>query len=109
MGFVEDVSELYGRADCVAIPLLSGGGMKIKTAEALMHGKYIYGTNEAFVGYDIDYDSVGGLCDTAQDFINAINRQIDKDIPAFNDYSRKIYLEKYSMQSSEKAFAEICR
>lgn len=107
MGFVKDVSEVYRLADCVAIPLLSGGGMKIKTAEALMFGRYIYGTEEAFVGYDLDTDKVGGLCNTAKDFTDAINRQMEQSKSSFNRYSRELYLEKYSLQASETAFFEL--
>jgi glycosyltransferase involved in cell wall biosynthesis len=106
-GFVNDVSQVYEATDCVAIPLLSGGGMKIKTAEAMMFGKYIYGTAEAFVGYDIDTDRAGALCATAKDFIDAINRQMDMDMPAFNSYTRERYLEKYSSEASREAFAQI--
>lgn len=106
-GFVKDVSEIYRLADCVAIPLLSGGGMKIKTAEALMFGRYIYGTREAFVGYDLEANKAGGLCNTAKDFIDAINRQMEQDKPSFNRYSRELYLEKYSLQASEAAFGEL--
>lgn len=109
VGYVEDVAEIYAQADCVAIPLLSGGGMKIKTAEALMFGKYIYGTGEAFVGYDVDAAQVGGECETAQDFIDAINGQMEQDRPSFNKYARELYLEKYSMSACEAAFAEILK
>ena len=106
-GYVEDVTELYAEADCVAIPLLSGGGMKIKTAEALMFGKTIFGTDEAFVGYELDREKVGGCCNSAAEFIEAINRFADGEQDSFNSYSRRIYEEKYSLQASEKAFGEI--
>ncbi len=55
IGYVEDLAKLYRNACCAAIPLFSGEGMKIKTGEALMYGKYIFGTDEDFVGYDVEY------------------------------------------------------
>jgi len=35
----------------VILPIISGSGMKTKTAEALMYGKSIIGIKEAFEGY----------------------------------------------------------
>ncbi len=107
LGYVDDIAQLYADAACVAIPLLSGGGMKIKTAEALMFGKYIFGTDEAFVGYELAYEKVGGKCNSAQEFIEKINAFLDKDIEEFHSYSRKIYEEKYSQQAVEGILASI--
>lgn len=106
-GYVEDVAVLYAEADCVAIPLLSGGGMKIKTAEAMMFGKTIFGTDEAFVGYELEAAKAGGCCNSAEEFIEAINRFVDGEQVPFNSYSRRTYEEKYSLGASEKAFGEI--
>ncbi len=120
-GYVEDIAQLYEQVDCVAIPLLSGGGMKIKTAEAMMFGKTIFGTDEAFVGYELDFQKVGGRCNSADEFIKKINDFLEqncvelnpqkqnllKQENSFNTYSRQTYEEKYSLQASEKAFGEI--
>lgn len=38
----------------MVMPIFSGSGMKVKTAEALMYGKFLIGTKEAFEGYEID-------------------------------------------------------
>ena len=106
-GFVEDVSDSYNNAACVAIPLLSGGGMKIKTAEALMFGKYVFGTDEAFVGYDFDTDKVGGLCNTSKEFISEINTFLDMHDQYFNLYAREQFVDKYSIQAGVRAFGQI--
>lgn len=109
-GFVNEVSEPYEGAACVAIPLFSGGGMKIKTAEALMFGKTIFGTEEAFVGYDFDVEKVGGLCQTAETFIEAINQFLEKGVNhCFNSYSREQYLEKYSLEAGIGKFQRLER
>ena len=39
-------------------PIFYGSGMKTKVAEALMHGKRIIGTNNAFAGYDNDIKKI---------------------------------------------------
>lgn len=106
-GFVNEVSEAYDGAACVAIPLLSGGGMKIKTAEALMFGKYIFGTDEAFVGYDFEENQVGGRCNSSEEFINAINQFLDTKVECFNSYSREQYLEKYSLEAGIREFEKL--
>lgn len=116
VGYVPETRDAYSRAYCIAIPLFSGGGMKIKTAEALMFGKYIFGTEEAFSGYDFDENQVGGRCNTAEEFITGINTFLSKiknsgDINSsseiFNNYSRRVYEEKYSIESSKRIMDSI--
>lgn len=106
-GFVEDIAGLYHSVSCVAIPLLSGGGMKVKTVEAMMFGKYIFGTDEAFEGYDVDYSRIGGLCNDADSFVRAINRFVDAGTDGFNTYARELYATKYSVAASGKIFEQI--
>lgn len=68
---VESLEPFYNNADFVIAPILSGGGMKVKIAEAMMYGKIIIGTPEAFQGYDdIPYSCI---CRNLHDFINIIN------------------------------------
>lgn len=130
-GFVEDLGQMYAEALCVAIPLISGGGMKIKTSEALMYGKYIFGTDEAFVGYDLDYDTIGGLCNTPEKFIDKINALIDrtdagstndadntsdadntnntdnKKQTYFNKTARQAYVDNYSLEAGKRNFEPV--
>lgn len=109
-GYVEDIAKLYAEASCVAIPLWSGGGMKIKTAEAMMFGKYIFGTKEAFVGYEFDSEEIGGQCDSAEEFIQKINKFLDREDSAyFNAYARKRFEENYSLTASEAQFGAILK
>ena len=81
--------------------------MKVKTCESLMYGKNIIGTDEAFEGYDVDYKQVGGLCNTAQEYIDCLKRFEENPRPRFNAYSRKVYLEKYSYSSIEELFRKV--
>lgn len=101
LGTVESLDEYYINADAVVIPLYSGGGMKLKTVEALMYGKTIFGTKEAFEGYDVDYSEVGGLCNSSVDFVDLINRYNPQK---YNDYSHNIYINEYSDIAVEEAF-----
>ena len=45
---VKSIASFYIDADFVIAPIVSGGGMKVKIAEAMMYGKKIVGTPEAF-------------------------------------------------------------
>ncbi|WP_300770742.1 glycosyltransferase [uncultured Bacteroides sp.] len=101
---VQDINPYIIHANCMLMPLIGGSGMKIKTCESLMFGKNIIGTNEAFEGYEIDIDKVGKCCNNAESFIKAIN---NFNMPMFNEYSRKIFLEKYSFSATLQQFKYI--
>jgi len=96
IGFVDDVSSYYYNADFVVMPIFKGSGIKIKTAEALMFGKVILGTREAFEGYEIDNYDIGKQCDSAEEFVSAINYYISLNlVKKFNPASRELFLNKY--------------
>lgn len=94
-GFVDDLSFYYYNVTCVVSPIFVGGGMKTKTAEALMFGKQIIGTKEAFEGYVID-DSCMCECNTADEFICALER----DHKPLKTASRILFNTYYSTKAS---------
>ena len=101
---VPDLAPYYEAADFVILPIITGGGMKVKTAEALKYGKYIIGTREALEGYDVNA-TIAKQCGNAQDFIQAISHF---HIPyKYNPASRKLFIEKYSYEASLKSFKDI--
>ncbi len=102
-----DLQSYIEQADIVVLPIFSGSGMKVKTCEALMYGKNIIGTQEAFEGYTADYDRVGGLCNTAEEFIACLNRFAAQPRPRFNAYSRQVYLDRYSYEAVQKTFQSL--
>lgn len=104
---VPDLAPFIEAADIVVLPIFSGSGMKVKTCEALMYGKNILGTDEAFEGYDADYNRVGGLCNTAEEFLAAISRLAGNAVPRFNKYSRQVFLDKYSEQAVAAQFGKV--
>lgn len=101
---VPDLTKFFENADFMILPIFSGSGMKVKTAESLMNGKYILGTKEAFMGYEITSDC-GIECNSAEDFIKAINNLNLKY--KFNDASYQLYLNKYSFDSTLKKFQTV--
>lgn len=87
---VESVEPYYLDADVVIAPILTGGGMKIKIAEAMMYGKKIIGTIEAFQGYENVPCSF--VCKNATEFIQAINNLSGY---SYNLKVREYFKEKY--------------
>ncbi|MDR3002300.1 MAG: glycosyltransferase family 4 protein [Fibromonadaceae bacterium] len=109
VGYVENLEECMQNADLIVLPIFKGSGMKVKTCEALMHGKNIIGAKEAFMGYDVDFERVGACCETAEEFIEAINKFPSKFSSKFNEYSRNVFLEKYSDDVIFKQFTDLFR
>lgn len=87
---VESIVPFYLDADFVVAPIVSGGGMKVKVAEAMMYGKIIIGTKEAFQGYD-DIPCAR-ICQNMTDFITVINTLTGS---SFNQAVRNSFLQKY--------------
>lgn len=104
MADVPDLAPYFEAADVMILPLFSGSGMKVKTCESLMYGKNIIATDEALVGYDVDESKMGARCNTAEEFITAINDFCKNPRPRFNAYSRQTFLEKYSTNAVIEKF-----
>lgn len=98
LGTVDNLAETYKKADVVVEPILTGSGMKVKTAEALMHGKEVIGTQEALVGYDELSDKV---CETGEDFISTIIQYTTNRPARFVPLNRLAYEENYSIKGIE--------
>lgn len=103
-GFVEDLANYYYRARIVVSPIFVGGGMKTKTAEALMYGKTIVGTEEAFEGYKVD-DRCMHKCSTSDNFINVINSL--QNSQRLNSHSRDLYNMYYSTDAAVNTIKNI--
>ena len=102
-----DLVPYYEEADIMVLPIFKGSGMKVKTCESLMYGKNIIATTEALEGYDLDYDRMGAKCNTAREFIDAINSFAENPRPRFNRYCRDVFLQKYSTESVVETFRKI--
>ena len=70
--------------------------MKVKTAEAMMYGRHIFASDEALEGYEVD--GIDGIerCNTAEEYIKAINNFFNSGKKVeYEYYVRKLFLEKY--------------
>lgn len=103
-GSVPDLKPFLEHADFLILPIFKGSGMKVKTCEAMMYGKYIIGSQETFEGYDVDFSKIGCLANTKEEFITAIETLILKNPHKYNEYSRQFFLENHSFEATYQKF-----
>ncbi len=106
VGAVDQLGHWYRNAKVVIAPIFDGSGMKTKVAEALMYGKRIIGTREAFSGYEDIAEQVGWVCNTKEEFITAIRRVERMSYPQFEPSLRRIYEREHSFDA---ALDRLCR
>lgn len=106
IGTVDNLEEVYKNADIVVEPIIEGSGMKVKTAEALMFGKEIIGTEEALVGYDELKDCT---CNTAEEFIQRIEYYINNRPLRFSKKNRSYYEKYFSIDGLTVKLEEILK
>lgn len=73
-GWVPDLAPRLDRAALVAAPLRRGGGMRVKTAEALAAGKAVVGSPLAFSGLDVEPGTHAAVASSDDDFVAAAAR-----------------------------------
>ena len=109
IGQVDDLAQWYRGACCVVAPVFDGSGMKTKIAEALMFGKRIIGTTEAFSGYGRDVVLAGWQAETAPEFLAAIRDAVKADLPDFDPAARAMYEASHSFAAAAYRMADIMR
>lgn len=109
VGGVDWLADWYSGAKAIIAPIFDGSGMKTKVAEALMFGKKILGTSEAFSGYEEVADDAGWICNGKDDFIARIARLEKEPPPAFDPRLRHIYERFYSREAARSRLEEILK
>ena len=107
IGPVNDVAPWYCGAHVALAPILDGSGMKTKVAEALMFGKRVIGTAEAFAGYAQDVVAAGWLCRDADSFVRALDEAARAPHPIFDPDLRAIYERHHSFTAARDRMASI--
>jgi len=108
-GSVPDSKEFLENADIMILPIFKGSGMKVKTCEAMMYGKHIIGSTETFEGYDVDFEKIGALANTKEEFIEAIKKYSSGNCLKFNAYSRNFFLGNHSEEANKEKFETILK
>jgi glycosyltransferase involved in cell wall biosynthesis len=107
IGTVDGLAPWYRGAHVVIAPIFDGSGMKTKVAEALMFGKKIVGTTEAFSGYEDVTESAGWCCATADEFVAALTKAETLELPEFDPALWALYHSKFSRAAACKRMAQI--
>lgn len=106
VGGVDNLAAWYRNALAVVAPIFDGSGMKTKVAEALMHGKKVIGTPEAFSGYENVVSKAGWVCTSQQDFVEAI-AAAQETTPVFLSELRSLYDQFYSFNAARLRLSKI--
>lgn len=100
----DELAAIIGHAHGVLLPIKDGGGSNLKTAEALMSGKWVIGTPKAFRSFE-EYVGEPGvvIAETHADFVNAIREVFSR--PALSlDTAQLAYRENVTWRSILKDF-----
>jgi len=109
IGEVDNLEQWYLDSYFVIAPIFDGSGMKTKVAEALMFGKKIIGTPEAFTGYEDIVSAAGVVCHNAQDFVTAVNDLEHLVVDSHDRILREIYQSNYSYSAAKNKLENILK
>jgi glycosyltransferase involved in cell wall biosynthesis len=107
VGAVDQLASWYRNAQFVIAPIFGGSGMKTKVAEALMFGKKIVGTAEAFSGFEDIIGRAGWVCETVEEFVAAIAQAQAAATLSCDPQLRAIYQQCYSYAAARTRLSEI--
>ncbi len=111
VGKVDSLEEYYLDADIVIAPIFDGGGMKVKTLEALSYGKTLVGTPESLHGYWEILDnsfkqSSVFCCKQKEDWLYCLNSLGNKTISKFNQSLYDACKQSFSHDATVRYFLE---
>lgn len=105
IGGVDNIEDYYFTSEVVVSPIIEGAGMKVKVAEALMYGKPIFGSSEAFEGFDISNEKCTIVCNSASEYIESLNLFLEQNNgKRFNSVCRDLFENNYSSEIAIKSF-----
>lgn len=111
VGTVETPVPYYLDADIFVAPLFDGGGMKVKSIEAISYGKCFVGTEESLHGFWEEFsDSVRNKfiykVNTKEEWIAIINKLATQDTYKFNKTVFNDFYSHFSYETMKKSFEE---
>lgn len=101
----EELKAQYLSSSYVVSPIFSGGGMKVKIAEAMMYGKVILGTPQSFVGYETTKDT--HIAKNKKEFIcltKKLNSYKEKDKLCYSKPNRDVFEKFHSISANKRLF-----
>lgn len=111
LGTVPDVRPYLAKAAVVVVPLLVGGGTRIKIFEAMAMGKAIVSTTIGAEGLKVTSGKHILLADSASDFASATNQLLaDSDQRRqLGETAHQLVKKNFSSESVARQFERICR
>lgn len=111
VGTVETPVPYYLDADIFIAPLFDGGGMKVKSIEAISYGKCFVGTEESLHGFwEVLSDSVKNKfiykINTKEEWVKILNKLVIQDIYKFNKEVFDDFCSHFSYETMKKSFIE---
>ena len=109
LGRVESMAAYYESADVIIEPVFDGGGMKVKTIEALSFGKVIVSTSESLNGY---WEKVPARmknklvfrCDTVNDWVESCNLLMKSEVKKYNEEVFDAFAINFSQEALQNNF-----
>jgi len=105
-GFVDDLADAYRSADCVVVPLLTGGGSPLKFVEALAFGLPVIATAHAAAGLDIQAGHHFLQASSPQEMADTMVEVLTKGAPEIAARGRTLAESSYSIEALTRILAE---
>ncbi|HXD58137.1 MAG TPA: glycosyltransferase family 4 protein [Thermoleophilaceae bacterium] len=105
-GFVDDLADAYGSADCVVVPLLTGGGSPLKFVEALAFGLPVVATAHAAAGLDIQPGHHFLQASSPQEMADTMVEVLTNGAPELAARGRTLAESSYSVEALTRILAE---
>ncbi|ARR45726.1 hypothetical protein CAY59_16015 [Vibrio campbellii] len=107
VGTVDDLGLYYESASIIILPIFEGGGMKVKTAEALMYGSIVVGTKESFVGYEVTNDMFES--NSKDEFLENIHKayNLSEENNGFSKLNRDVYNRNHDFSKGLERIKEV--
>jgi glycosyltransferase involved in cell wall biosynthesis len=105
-GFVDDLADAYGAADCVVVPLLTGGGSPLKFVEALAYGLPVVATGHAAAGLDITPGHHFLQASSPQEMADTLVEVLTRGAPEVAARGRTLAESSYSIEALTRILAE---
>lgn len=104
-GFVDDLGAFIGGCDVIVAPLQSGGGVKIKTLQALQHGAAVVTTSIGAEGVDIEDGENALIRNGAEKFADAVIQILSNPALARRLSENAFQKSRESKSSNDNAIA----
>jgi len=79
LGYVDDLTQIYGTSRCLVAPLLSGSGIKMKIVNALAEGLPVVTTSVGVEGFPLGWGDAVLVADDARTFACHVSRMLYDD------------------------------